>query len=409
MQIRKIYNYSFLLIAAFPLLSLRWSTNLIIIWGLLSVVQFFYDKIYKDLDRKDITSFFILSLYYLLLLVSFLISGFDEEILKFLETDAPFLVFPLLVIINKKVIDKKTLNRSLLVFFVSNVILALKSWSQILNIGFAKLQAENNFYQPVFRNLFFEETNIHLPYLGLLFVFSIGIGISWVLRGKLNFYIKLGIFLACALLLISIVTFSARMSLFTFIIMSGYLLYKSIKGIKIKIIGILSLLLIAFFLITQTPIKNRFDEVLKAKMELPNEKFNKKEHEVNFRYGIYYCAQPLLNKGFWWGIGKENIAKELQACYDTFTFKGANDFQKVYYNTHNQYVDVLLSYGIFGFLLVITSLFFGLLKDPSTLYKLFLMIVGLALVTENLFDRQIGVVFYTFFNTLFYIKQTKQR
>ena len=406
MDLKKIYNYSFLLIAIFPLVSLRWSTNFIIIWSLLSVLQYFKEESYKDFEKKDLVNWGFLSMYYLFLLGSYLISGFNRNLLKFLETDAFFIVFPLLVILNKKNIEEKTLERSLKVFFISNVLLAIWSWGHILFLGFFKLQKENNFYQPVFRNLFSDLTSIHLPYLGLLFVFSIFIGVFWFKKAT-SIIFKTVILLSCLLLLSSIVTFAAQMSLLTFIVIGLFLLFFSIKTLKIRLIGIVFFLIATLLLITQTPIKQRLYSTLKVKFELPSAAFNDKEHEVNFRYGIYYCASSLLKEGFWFGIGKENLDQELQSCYDTFTFRGVNDFQKVFYNTHNQYLDMILSYGIFGAIIVLLSVFFGFFKSPNLIYKVFLFIIALALLTENIFDRQIGVVCFVFFNTLFYIKQLK--
>jgi len=409
MNAKKIYNLSFALVAIFPLLNLRWATNLIIIWSILSIYVIISQKTYKTLQKTTVKEFGILSLYYLFLIGSCISSGFDKTVLKFMETGASFLIFPLLILINRDYIEQKTIHRSLIAFYLSNVILAILCWIKILNIGFLKLQEQNDFYHPVFRNLFAETTGIHLPYLGLFFVFSIFIGVLHVFKRKGNMYLNIAVLLSLLLLLMSIVTFSARMALIIGVVCSLYLFFVKLKNLQTKLIATISLLLLIIILITKTPIKKRIDEILETKLELPSSKLNDKEHQVNFRYGIYYCASKIVTDNFWWGVGKSQVGNNLDACYNTFTFSGVNDFKKVKYNSHNQYLDILMSYGIFGLLILILAIFYGVFTKPNTMYSVFLLTLFLALLTENLFERQLGVVFFAFFNSLFILKKTDEK
>lgn len=403
MNLKKIYNYSFLFIAAFPMFNLRWGTNFIILWAILSIYLTIAKKTYKDFKKLEVKEFTILSLYYIFLIGSYFLSGFNASISKFMETGASFFIFPLLITLNRKYIIKETLTKSLLVFYGANVILAILSWIKILRIGFYELQKQNDFYHPVFRNLFTDVTGIHLPYLGLFFVFSIFIGMLLAFKKERSTIINILVVFSVLLLLLSIVTFSARMALIIFIVGSVYLFLTKLKSYKIKATAILSLIISIVLLITQTPIKKRVNEIFDTKLELPSKALNDKEHTVNFRYGIYYCSYQIIKDNFWFGVGKGEVSTNLGACYDTFTFSGVNDFKKVKYNSHNQYIDMLMSYGIFGLLLLILALFYGVFRKPSVLYKVFLIGMFLALITENLFERQLGVVFFTFFNTLFFM------
>ncbi len=396
-----------LLVAAFPLLVLKKATACIIVWGILSLIIIGKEKTFKNFKKSELKHLGILSMYYIFLIINCLLSGFDKGILKFLETDASFLVFPLFMFLNRDYISRDTLQKCLTVFFISNVLLAIWSWRKILSLGFFELQEKNHFYNPVFRNIFSEETNIHLPYLGLLFVFSIFIGIFWLTNKKYNPIIKVVVSLCCLVLLLSITVFSARMSLVTFVLVGCFLFVTLIKNWKLKII--LSIFLVggSLYTVMNSPIKKRFQEMIETKWELPSDKQNDKEHTVNFRYGVYHCALQIIKTHFWFGVGKHKVTSYLDNCYDTFTFTGTNDFKKVTYNSHNQYLDMLLSYGIFGCLFLVFTIFYGVYKTPHKLYLVFMTTVALALLTENLFDRQIGVMFFTFFNTLFFITNYK--
>lgn len=403
MQLTKFYNYSFLLVASFPLFSIRISTFILAFWFIMSVIVLFKKKSYNSLSKVSYRNIAILSLYYIFLLVNYIFSGFDNNLIKFLETDALFLLFPLFIFINKDYIATKTLKNTLLVFFGSNLILAMICWFKIFQTGFFKLLEKDSYYHPVFRGLFAKTTGIHLPYLGLFFVFSIFIAYFFIIKTNSKKHVKILVFLSCIVLLASILTFSARMALGTFFVIIFYLTFKEIKGSLRKILTLFLLTSFAIILVINSPVKKRIAEIFNTKLELPSGKLNDKSHLVNFRYGIYYCSYNIIKNDIFVGIGKNNVSESLQLCYDNFSYNNFDDFKKRNYNTHNQYIDLIISYGVFGFIILFSSIFYGWYHSKSSLYKVFLITIFLALLTENLFARQLGVVFFTLFNTLFFI------
>ncbi|CAI8322360.1 MAG: Uncharacterised protein [Polaribacter sejongensis] len=403
MQLTKFYNYSFLLVASFPLFSIRISTFILAFWFIMSVIVLFKKKSYNSLSKVSYRNIAILSLYYIFLLVNYIFSGFDNNLIKFLETDALFLLFPLFIFINKDYIATKTLKNILLVFFGSNLILAMICWFKIFQTGFFKLLEKDSYYHPVFRGLFAETTGIHLPYLGLFFVFSIFIAYFFIIKTNSKKHVKILVFLSSIVLLASIVTFSARMALGTFFVIIFYLTFKEIKGSLRKISTLFLFTSFAIILVINSPVKKRIAEIFNTKLELPSGKLNDKSHLVNFRYGIYYCSYNIIKNDIFVGIGKNNVSESLQLCYDNFSYNNFDDFKKRNYNTHNQYIDLIISYGVFGFIILFSSIFYGWYHSKSSLYKVFLITIFLALLTENLFARQLGVVFFTLFNTLFFI------
>ena len=148
--------------------------------------------------------------------------------------------------------------------------------------------------------------------------------------------------------------------------------------------------------------KKRIDEIWNAKLILPNE--SQKSEEVNFRYGIYHCVSFVLKENWIMGVGPGNVQKKLDNCYAGYTYKNYDDYTKIEYNSHNQYLDIWLKYGIFGLVLFFVFLLWGI-KNMNLYYGIFIFIIMAAMLTENIFDRQIGVVFFTFFNTLFFINR----
>ncbi|HEY1193351.1 O-antigen ligase family protein, partial [Flavobacterium sp.] len=104
------------------------------------------------------------------------------------------------------------------------------------------------------------------------------------------------------------------------------------------------------------------------------------------------------------GVGPGNIQKKLNDCYSGYTYKNYDDYSSKDYNSHNQYLDIWLKYGIFGLVLFFVFLFWGI-KNMSLSYGIFLFLIMMSMITENIFDRQVGVVFFTFYNTLFFINR----
>jgi O-antigen ligase len=74
-------------------------------------------------------------------------------------------------------------------------------------------------------------------------------------------------------------------------------------------------------------------------------------------------------------------------------------------NAHNQYLQTYIAVGIPGFLVLILMLFIPLIQSFRTgniLFLLLLVLVSFNLLFESMFERQAGVVFYAFFNGLFF-------
>jgi O-antigen ligase len=86
-------------------------------------------------------------------------------------------------------------------------------------------------------------------------------------------------------------------------------------------------------------------------------------------------------------------------------------FQKKYYNSflhqlnaHNQYLSFLLKSGVWGLFIYLATLYWGikqamLLKDP--LFLTFMLLIALVSLSENVLDVDKGVIFFSFFFSLF--------
>ena len=403
MKLDKLFNALLIIIAAFPLIGMRLTILIIILFCVTAIIITLKDKLYKNALENWKTLLF-LSSYYLLAIFSFIFFTTDyQEGLKDLETKAAFIVFPVFIYLCRSKISKKLVTNILKSFVASNIISAIYVWILIFNEGFFKVLKEDNFYNPVFRKFFAETTDIHLPYLGLLFGFSCLILTHYIIRAKVK--VKLFFLLLIVVLLSSMFIFSARMAIFaSFLGVIYYLLrYLSKKSILVVIASVLIVSVILSFF---SPVKRRINELTNTELSPPDKSQN--SVNVNFRYGIYYCSKEILKEHWLMGLGIGSVQKELNNCYQGFTYRNYDDFLISKYNSHNQYLNAWMTYGIFGLFFIFFYLAFSFYKS-NALHQSFLLIMALALLTENLFQREIGVMLFAFFNTLFVVFKNKEK
>jgi O-antigen ligase len=398
----KCYNYITISLAFFPLLGLKKSVIAVILWSLFSLFLFLSQKSYKTIAKKELINVLILSSYYLSCIVSFFFIEDKKLAFSFLEKNIAFFIFPFFLIMNQRLIFKDTLRKTLYLFVLSNLVLAVYIWGVIFSKGFLTSMQMDTYYNPVIRNYFADLSEIHLPYLGILFVFSALLVLKELLSQKIKFNWELvAKSLTLGLLLFSVIAFAARLALMIFLIVSFYLVFKRASFFG-KSIFLISIVALCFLMLSLPSSKKRIDEIIYTKMELPNK--NQKSEEVNFRYGIYNCVNTVLKENWLFGVGPGNVQNELNKCYASYTYKNYDDYTNVEYNSHNQYLDIWLKYGIFGLIFFMFFLFWGI-KCSNENYGIFLFIIVIAMLTENILNRQVGVIFFTFFNSLFFINR----
>ena len=119
---------------------------------------------------------------------------------------------------------------------------------------------------------------------------------------------------------------------------------------------------------------------------------------LNTRFEIYSCVLEVFKNSPIFGHGIGDVQDLLFSC--TRNLLGA--FK---YNSHNQYLEFLLSSGIIGLLSFLTFLVFlgrGLFKKRSVLGVLVFIFFILSFFTENLFARTRGVFIFSYIIYLFY-------
>ena len=153
---------------------------------------------------------------------------------------------------------------------------------------------------------------------------------------------------------------------------------------------------------TNKTIQSRFNEIIHYTFQKMDQK--KVPSSTSARKIIWSTSFKLIKEKWITGYGTGQSKKVLQ---EQFKKDGYDYMYKKNYNSHNQYLQVFLDQGIFGFLLLVFFTFgmlYASLKQKDFIYALFLVIMILNFMTESILETQSGVIFFAFFNTIFFFQ-----
>ena len=120
------------------------------------------------------------------------------------------------------------------------------------------------------------------------------------------------------------------------------------------------------------------------------------------RMAIWKVSAGLIRQHFLFGVGTGDVkdvyleAYQQQQLYPVYRKK---------LNAHNQYFQTFVTLGVFGFSLMAALLLiplFRALRKGEYLYVSFLLIFAINILFESMLESQAGVIFYAFFNVLFF-------
>jgi len=125
---------------------------------------------------------------------------------------------------------------------------------------------------------------------------------------------------------------------------------------------------------------------------------------ISQRLVYYKAAFALIKNNFWTGVGPGDVLDESKN-YIATTHAGLD--QEYSSRVHNQFLVEFVALGIFGFIGFIFIIFHPFFKNKmwrDYLLTLFYIIVILSFFSDNLFESQLGIAFFTFFYSLLYFK-----
>lgn len=358
----------------------------------------------------------ICSLLYLLELSSLFVTRHLQDGLYHAQTEASLLVIPLLYLSRGR-LEERFVSTTLKVFCISVFLCSL----YCIGIGsFRYFQSGDItflFYHPLV-----EPIGQHAVYFSI-YVFICVVFLFHELK-KRNDRQNWGFLLLLVYLLIVLFLLRSKIMVGIALIYGSAQLLKSIKsgntggsrGIifpGMMIIGILVVLL------TSNPLSRQVQSL----EESHPEKLSKKEfspavyfNEIELRLLLWKFSFEILHEQEAWitgvtgGDARTLINKKIIAANMYTGLPGTDDTGYLNYNLHNQYLETLFRSGIVGLFLLLLLLFILIRKAIYADSEIFLFTVGafgLFFITESVFERQIGIVPFFFFASLWMALESK--
>ncbi|SDQ14641.1 O-antigen ligase family protein [Flagellimonas zhangzhouensis] len=378
-------------VALLPLLSLKMVSVSIILFVLGACLG--YEK--HKVGASEVKLILVFSTLFFLYIISLIWTDDFAVGLKQIEKKMSFLIFPTTLFLLKPFKSFRNINTFIKVYLIS---CAISSCIILLYIGFNLneiLQSNSNY---VFSIKLRQAIN-SAPFIGehpIYFSLLLAVSVLLLIYNRFSGWaINALLFSIYGTTLLIASSRGVILGLFVVMIL---IVFQNIKS-RNKRYAVLTLLFImCFSSYLLPPIKARVNEIIFTKHLFPK---GLHYNSFNLRMGIYSCSFDIIKDAPIYGYGPADVQDRLDACYET-KFETPAYAQQIY-NTHNQYLDYLASFGILGFVLIICCFAYFIkisLGAKTNMYFNFLILFFLVLLTENLLSRNTGIVLFAAFNSL---------
>lgn len=338
---------------------------------------------------------------YLIHIAGLVFTEYMELGLFDLEVKLSLLVFPLIFVSRPLPADK--INKVFNALVAGGVVSSLFLIGRAIYFFFAT--GENKFFYEAFSVL------VHTSYLSMYINFLM----AWIILGlfkKGTIRASYSILLSWCLLFfftVVIILLSSKMGVILMIIMFlGFGIYY-VRMTKRYIAGAVVAILFAgglFVAATTVPlIQSRVHYALAAFTKDKIEITSNESSEV--RMLIWSAANELIKKNFFTGVGTGDAKPMLLRTYAYRGMQGAFEHRL---NAHNEFYQVFVAVGVFGFLILLSCLLFPLVmgfRKRILIYVVFILLIFLNFIPESMLETQAGVMFYAFFNSMLFFSMVK--
>ncbi|WP_146126764.1 O-antigen ligase family protein [Nonlabens agnitus] len=168
------------------------------------------------------------------------------------------------------------------------------------------------------------------------------------------------------------------------------------------VLGLIALIF-ASVIIIHPKVNSKFSELLKIGAQ-----DNSVMSSTNIRMEIYKCGKEIIPQAGILGFGVGDAREKLLDCYIE-----TNENLALYkYNSHNQYLSIILRAGFLGLLLFamyIIFLILGLKKNKGYIAISLILFYLLVMFSENILERENGVLYFSYFSAFLYVAFTAAR
>jgi len=352
----------------------------------------FYSK-FKTILNNKLSLLFIT--FYVLHIIGLLYTQNTSSGLFEIQVKLSLLIFPLLLT-NKPFSDEQVKN-----IFIALIAGAFLSSITLLSHALYLLITtnENHFFYQSFCSIL-----IHPSYLSMY----MNVAIAWLLINLTQNKLSdkrlpniLGSFITLFFSYIIILLSSKSGIIALILIYSIYFFYNIfyLKKYIISLVSITVLVTSSVFIYKSAPeVSSRINELILT-VNNKNEK-NQSTESTYTRLLIWKATVPVITNNFIFGVGTGDVRNELIKEYakNKMTYAFDNGL-----NAHNEYLQVFISLGFSGVLILLANLLFPLyfaIKSADYIYIAFILIIILNFLPESMLEAQAGTIFYGFFNSV---------
>jgi O-antigen ligase len=152
---------------------------------------------------------------------------------------------------------------------------------------------------------------------------------------------------------------------------------------------------------------NRFQQVeneIVIRQQEPEVVQKEEPNSTNIRINIWSNAVQLISRNLFFGVGTGDIKEELVKVYTENHYEyGIRER----ISPHNQFLHTGVILGIIGVAILLLQLVVPAwlaFKYREWLYFFFLAVIFLNCLTESMLEREAGILFFTAFNSCFYLR-----
>jgi O-antigen ligase len=344
-------------------------------------------------------------LFYALHIISAFLSKNQEEGFSWAVVRMPLFAFPasMGLVFIKQALKERVLFAYAVITTITVLLCILYSGYQSISLQDASLLYNDNLTYLI------DKQSVYIALLVNLAVFSFG----YLLSIRSALVSKKGWIYACFfVLLIGNFLMASRIAITTLygciILVAVWRAIQKKKGLQLGIIAV-SIAAALFILVNFFPkTVNRFKELAYTSFDYSHKgvesHFNRDEvtpdqwNGANIRLAVWSCGWEVIKQHPLFGVQLGDKVAELMDVYKARHFDFAYDSRR---NMHNNYLDVLATFGIIGFLLFLYAFLFEPVRQcirTRDIFGLFVIAAFmLSFITETYFDRSMGNMMFSFF------------
>jgi O-antigen ligase len=397
----KVVFLLFAALAILPILPRVVESILIAVMVLVSAISFIVDDETEWSIDKTKTLVY-LSIFFSIATITLIYTENIKNGIQFVQRLLPLVLFPIVIMFNKKSLLTNEQINNIKYIYITSILLFLII-IQILLLNKSNL----SFYY--WRKSFEEITKVHGTYFSIWIGFAI-ILLTFLFKEFQKKRIKLALLIPLIILYFLYWQYliGARMPfLATVLFLIVFNCFQVKNWIVFVAIGIIVLGVIYS---KKDGLSDRFTGLINYTFTFPKGQYSMNHLVITseqIRNGIYFCSYQKIKEAPLIGYGIGDVDDQLQNCYDE-EFTDTDTYKILNYNSHNQYLNVLLVSGLIGFLLMIFHFKFLLnnaFRKKNKLYLSFLFFMLLNFCFENVLSRHDGIFFFSFFNTILFFQR----